>query len=150
MLVTVSLWSGWHLSQVKALGVLGIARDERRFIVTGRFVGDYVAPDALVFTIWQSGSVRYYGSRLTVLWDALEPAELDPAIDALTARARDTVLVLDGFERDMFRTRFGGASRFADLDWPPAARIGTTVSVWRFTDRARFHSGTRIDTLQVR
>ncbi len=150
VLVVVSAWGGWQVSRVKALGVVRLVRDERRFIVTGRFVGDYVAPDALVFTIWQSGSVRYYGSRLTVMWDALEPAELDPAIDALTARSRDTVLVLDGFERDTFRARFAGASRFADLDWPPAARIGSTVSVWRFTDRARFHAGARLDTLQVR
>ena len=146
-------WGGWQLHRGDALDLLTRAREEHRFIVTGRFAGDALPPDALVFTIWQSGSVRYYGNRLTVVWDALAPAELDPAIDALLAQSRDAVLVLDAFEREMFKARFAGASRFAGLDWPPLARVGlapTAVTVWRFADRARYESGARLDTLLVR
>jgi hypothetical protein len=148
--LVAAAWCGFHAYRAGVLNVLAVVRDERRFIVTGRFAGDALPPDALVFTIWQSGSVRYYGNRLTVVWDALEPAELDPAIEALAARGRDAVLVLDAFEREMFRTRFAGASRYADLDWPPLARIGQSVTVWRFTDRARYDRGDRLDTLFVR
>lgn len=148
--VVAVVWVGIHAWRADALDVLGVVRDERRFVVTGRFSGDALPADALVFTIWQSGSVRYYGNRLTVVWDALEPAELDPAIDALAAQGRDAVLVLDTFEREMFRARFAGASQYADLDWPPLARIGQSVTAWRFTDRARYQSGARLDTLLVR
>lgn len=143
-------WTGFHLWRADALDVVGVTRQERRFIVTGRFAGDALSSDAVVLTIWQSGSVRYYGNRLTVVWDALAPEELDPAIDALAAQGRDAVLVLDSFERDLFRSRFGGRSRFADLDWPPMARIGQSVTVWRFTDKGRYDAGQKVDTLLVR
>lgn len=151
--LAAAAWGAWQVHRGDTLDLLTRAREEHRFIVTGRFAGDALPPDALVFTIWQSGSVRYYGNRLTVVWDAIAPTELDPAIDALSARSRDAVLVLDAFEHEMFKGRFAGASRFAGLDWPPLARIGsatTAVTVWRFADRARYESGARLDTLLVR
>lgn len=148
--VVALAWTGFHGWRADALDVLSVTRQERRFIVTGRFAGDALSSDAVVFTIWQSGSVRYYGNRLTVVWDALAPEELDPAIDALAAQGRDAVLVLDSFERDLFRSRFGGRSRYADLDWPPMARIGQSVTVWRFTDKGRYDAGQKVDTLLVR
>jgi Dolichyl-phosphate-mannose-protein mannosyltransferase len=118
---------------------------ESRFARAGAFVGRRLPANALVIAYWQSGSVRFYSGRRTLVWEALDPASLDRAIDFARARGLVPFFLLERWEEPLFRERFAG-SRLAALDWPPAAEIGTDVRIYRPEDRDRYVSGLPVTT----
>jgi hypothetical protein len=122
---------------------------EARFVEAATWVRDYLPPEAVVLTLWHSGSVRYYGGRFTVVWDALPPDGLDAAVDYLTGIGRPPFLLFDGAESARFRERFGGTATLGPLDWPPRARIGHDVEVYDPADRARYRRGEPVTTERV-
>jgi hypothetical protein len=61
---------------------------------------------------------------LTVRWDLLDPGWLDPAIRFFDDHGRPPYLLVERLEEPLFRARFGGHSRYGDLDWRPIAQIG--------------------------
>jgi len=99
----------------------------------------------------QSGSVRLYGGRLTVRWDIVEPTRLDETLDLLQRSGYEPYLLLEDWELPLFRKRFGGASQFGDVDWPPALAYKdiSYVAVYRFADRARYRAGESIQTGRI-
>ena len=117
-----------------------LQRLEARFERAGVFVGARLPPNALVITSWHSGSVRFYGGRKTMVWDALDPAWLDRALDYLRARGYEPYLLFERWEEEGFRRRFSGSALGA-LDWPPAAEIGAQVRIYRPDDQERYRQG---------
>ena len=127
----------------------GLQRIEARFERAGSFVGRRLPPNAIVITSWQSGSVRFYGHRPTLVWDGLDPAWLDRAIDFVRARGLEPYLLFESWEEPIFRTRFAG-SPIAALDWPPMAEVAPQVRIYRPDDRERYANGTQPPTEYVR
>lgn len=117
-----------------------LQRLEARFERAGLFVRDRLPPNALVLSAWQSGSVRFYGERLSLMWSELHPAWLDPALAFVRQRGYEPYLLLERWEEPLFRERFG-ASTVGALDWPPAAEIGGQVRIYRPGDRQRYLEG---------
>ena len=117
-----------------------LQRLESRYERAGRYVAQRLPENALVITSWESGSVRFYSNRKTLVWDALDPAWLDRAIAFSRARGLEPYLLLERWEEPLFRQRFGG-SLVAPLDWPPAAEIAGQVRIYRPEDRERYLSG---------
>ncbi len=150
--------AAWAVAGIAAgLAVFGVAtaRDrhafrlqamEARFRIAGEHVGARLPPGGVVLTIWHSGSVRYYGDRLTVVWDALAAEELDGAITFLAARGRPPYLLLEAWEEPAFRARFADATPVGALDWPPVAQFGSSIRLYDPADRARYFAGGRIAT----
>jgi hypothetical protein len=128
--------------------VFTLAEAERKFVAAGGFVRSSLPPNAVVLTIWHSGSVRYYGERPSLLWDAIAPGELDLVLESLRSQGREPYLLLEDWERESFKARFPGAPISA-LDWPPAARIGRAVSIWAVADRERFLRGEPVHSERV-
>jgi hypothetical protein len=126
-----------------------LARIEARFERAGRYVGERLPQNAVVLTTWHSGSVRFYGGRRTIVWDALDPAWLDRSVDFLRARGFAPYLLFDGQEEQAFRARFAG-SAYAALDWPPAAEVLGQVRIYRLADRAAYARGEMRPTEYVR
>jgi hypothetical protein len=126
-----------------------LQRLEARFERAGTVVGDRLPPNALVVTRWHSGSVRYYGNRKTLVWDALDPAWLDRAMAYLRSRGYEPYLMFEGTEEAAFRRRFAG-SAIGRLDWPPAMEIGGQVRVFRPDDRQRYLKGNASPTEYLR
>ncbi len=122
---------------------------EARFARAGTFVGGHLPANALVITSWQSGSVRFYSGRRTLVWDGLDPAWLDRAIDFAGERGLAPFLLLERWEEPLFRQRFAG-SRLATLDWPPMAEIGSQVRIYRPEDRERYARGLPVTTEYAR
>ncbi|MSO45490.1 MAG: hypothetical protein EXQ59_01810 [Acidobacteria bacterium] len=133
------------------LGALGLgqARDrqvfrlhllEARYVRAGLFVSRRLPPDSLIVTSWESGSVRFYSGRRTLVWDELDPAWLDRAILFGRQRRLEPFLLLERWEEPLFRARFAG-SEIGRLDWPPMAEIGGQVRVYRPDDRSRYLRG---------
>jgi hypothetical protein len=127
-----------------------LQRMEARFERAGTVIGERLPANALVLTIWHSGSVRFYGDRKTLVWDAIDPAWLDRALAYLTSRGYEPYLLFEGSEEARFRQRFAAASAVGALDWPPAMEIGGQVRLYRPGDRARYLQGAAPPTAFVR
>lgn len=115
--------------------VLTIGRTESRYPQVARLAAGALDPSAAVITVQHSGSMRYYGGRVTVRWDFLEGDELDKAVTWL---AEHPALLLDASEVKDVRARFAGRSAMAALDWTPRFSFfnGETL-LFDPTDRGR-------------
>lgn len=104
---------------------------DRRFERVGAYVRDELPPNAIVFTLIHSGSIRHYSERTTIRWDVLDKDWLDRAVAFLRERGYPTYLVLDDDERAPFQQKFGGRSLLAGLSWAPvrtlSGTMGTTI-----------------------
>ncbi len=123
---------------------------ERRFRDGGEYVARHLPPNAVVITVWQSGSVRFYSGRSTMVWNTIEPEWLDRALEFLRAQGRRPYLLFERDEDQEFRRKFGGSSPVGALDWPPIAEIDRHVRIYDPLDRERYMRGERIDTHRVR
>jgi hypothetical protein len=141
----------WYLIQAHSLGAFAIQRAEHRYDVVGRAVGESLEPQAIVFTLLESGSVRLYGDRPTLRWDEIEPANLSPVIALVRAHGYVPYVLLEQWEEPQFRERFERASEFGRLDWPPILRYdgASTTRIYALDDRVRYLSGTRIITRAI-
>jgi hypothetical protein len=118
-----------------------LQRFEARYERAGTFVDRRLPPNAIVITSWQSGSVRLYGHRRTLVWDALDPDWLDRAVAFVRARGLEPYLLFESWEEPIFRARFASSSIGA-LDWPPMAEVASQVRIYRPDDRERYARGT--------
>ncbi len=141
----------WQLGVARDRSVFDLRRFERKFVVAGEFVSTLPA-SAVVLAVWHSGAVQYYGGRPAVVWDAIPPGGLDAVVGSLRAQGREVFLLLEPREEEPFKARFGTASAYAHLDWPPRARFGSEVTLWALADRDRFLRGevTRSERVWVR
>jgi len=95
---------------------------DRRFAVIGEYVHDHLPPNAIVFSILHSGSLRYYSGRLTLRWDWLPADWLDRSLVFLTSNGYQPFLLIeDNWERTQFVQRFSGHSRIGSLGLTPVA-----------------------------
>jgi hypothetical protein len=135
----------FFIREARARSVFDLQRFEARYERAGLYVDSHLPPDALVVTSWESGSIRYYGHRNTMVWDALDPTWLDRAIAYVRMRGYEPYLLLERWEEPAFRQRFAG-STIAKLDWPPAAEIAGQVRIYRPDDRERYLQGISVPT----
>ncbi len=122
---------------------------EHKFRVAGEHLGRTLEPRAVVLAIRHSGSVRYYGDRTTVLWDAIPADSLDRTLAYLEARGLTPYLLLERWEEPDFRARFGAASALGALDWPPRIDFGRELRLYATADRARYFAGERTPMVTV-
>lgn len=129
----------------EARSAFRLQRLESRFARAGTFVGRRLPASAIVITSWESGSVRFYGRRKTLVWDQLPPDALDRALTYVRSHGYEPYLLFERWEEPLFRERFGDTG-VAALDWPPMAEIGTQVRIYKPDDRARYLQGTAAPT----
>jgi hypothetical protein len=113
---------------------------ETRFERGGRYVADRLPAQALVITSWQSGSVRYYSGRDTLVWDMLDPSRLDEAVAFARRLGREPFFLFERWEEPLFRKHFA-SSPLGALDWPPMADVASQVRIYRPDDRNRYLRG---------
>lgn len=130
----------FFIREARARSVFDLQRLESRYQRAGEYVARRLPENALVITSWESGSVRFYSNRKTLVWDALDPAWLDRAIAFSRARGLEPYLLFERWEEPLFRQRFAGSS-VAALDWPPAAEIAGQVRIYRPEDREQYLKG---------
>jgi hypothetical protein len=131
--------------------VLDLQNLESRFVVSGRYAARAMPGNAVFLAVQQSGSLRFHGERMTIAWDAIDPAALDRTIAWLAANGFRPFIALEDAEEPRFRARFGGED-FGALDWPPAVEIHAAVRVRIFdpASRAAYASGGGVATEHVR
>jgi hypothetical protein len=126
ILVLVLMFAGvW---QAERRGAFDLARAESKYVDVAQAVRTMTNPRDVVISMQHSGSLRYYGDRLTLRWDFMDPLWLDRAVDWLSARGQHAYLALDADEVTAVRERFGASSRVGRLDWPAVSYAnGVTV-----------------------
>lgn len=119
-----------------------IQRAEHRYVSVGEYVGAALPANAVVLTVIQSGSVRWYGRRPTLRWDLIEPERLAPTLAGLRAAGYEPYLLLEDWEDELFRQRFGAVSAIGAANWPSAIEYYGPISVrvLAIPDRHSHHS----------
>jgi hypothetical protein len=162
----VSHWGDrWRMRGVVAIGtvvlallslriagsrqVLALQEMEGRYRSTAALVAERLPANAVLITVWESGSVRFHAGREAVLWDSLDPAWLDRAVTWLSSSGRVPYLLLERNEEREFRERFTGQALGA-LDWPPRFNVGGQVRIFDPADRARYLAGEAYSTENIR
>ena len=106
-------------------GAFAMADGESRYVSTAYYVTGELPANAAFISMQQSGSLRYYADRLTIRWDALDPAWLERAIATLERLGYQPYFLLEEGEVPAFRARFARHGRLGDLQWDPAVTIRT-------------------------
>ena len=128
----------------------GCSGSKRASSAPATFVDRRLPPNAIVITSWQSGSVRFYSGRRTLVWDALDPAWLDRAIAFVRdarLRAVPAVRAVGGAALPPAVRR---RARIGALDWPPMAEVASQVRIYRPDDRERYLRGVQPPTEYAR
>jgi hypothetical protein len=83
------------------------------------------------------------------VWDVLDQAWLDRAIEYVRTRGYEPYFLFEGQEERIFRERFRSSATGA-LDWPPAAEILGQVRIYRPGDQDAYRRGAAQPTEYVR
>jgi hypothetical protein len=142
----MTLLVGFEVATASKRAVFELRDLEARFRHAGEYVGRRLPPNAVVFAVTESGSVRFYSGRPTIFWSAVDRAWLDRAVDWLSAHGYRPYFLFEPDEEPLFRQQFAGASVYANLDWPPTAEIDQQVRIYSALDRAAYLSGAKIAT----
>ncbi len=142
---------------VIALGIRGVVLADRQFaFVVG--VSDtkyaYVAkiaervipPNSVVVTMQHSGSLRYYGGRLTIRYDGMDEKWLDRSVAWLTERGIGAYALLEEWEIEPFQQRFA-RQQLGALKVAPVVIYHNADAVLYIYDLARSPSDTKVETV---
>jgi len=99
-------------------GALSVAAGELKYVEVAHAVATITPPNAVVFAVQHSGSLRYYAGRMTVRWDRIGASDIDTAVTWLADHGHRTYLLMEPWEVDQFRGRPGVIAR---VDWPAMA-----------------------------
>ena len=92
---------------------------ERRYVSIGKIVRTRTPDNSVILSMQHSGSLRYYGGRVTMRYDSLERNWLDRAIALFEARGAPPFLLLEEWEVPDFKRRFGNQAVVERLSLPP-------------------------------
>jgi hypothetical protein len=120
----VVLLAGWGLWTGRT--AFHVRSDEARYIAAGRLARE-LPESAVILCNQHSGSLRYYANRITLRFEWLDPDMYGEAIDHIRRLGRPIYVVLDDWEREIFRHRYAGASDLSWLDEPPLLLAGKRV-----------------------
>jgi Dolichyl-phosphate-mannose-protein mannosyltransferase len=134
-----------YVGRAEIRNVFRLHQLEARYERAGDFVARRLPPNAIVITSSESGSVRLYSARRTLVWDTLDPSWLDSSIAYLRTRGLEPFLLLETGEEPSFRRRFA-SSPLGALDWPPAAEVASRVRIFRPDDREKYFKGVHAPT----
>ena len=105
--VIVILMTRYVAGYAVSKGVFGSIKErERRYVYVGEFIRRTVPASAVVLAMQHSGSIRFYGGRMTLRYDRVPP-EWAPTIAAdLERLGYHPYLVIDDWEAPYLREQF--------------------------------------------
>lgn len=107
-------------------------RGEMKYATAGRFAGSATPPNSVIVAMQHSGSVRYYGGRVTLRYDNLDPRWLDRAVAWFDERGAHPYALLEDWEVRDVQKRFAGQASLARFDEPPVATYHGVATVHLF------------------
>jgi len=100
----------------------GLRSGERRYIAMGEFVRKVLPADAAIFTQQHSGSLRFYGGRMTLRYDLIDRGWGSRAATEVERAGLHPYLLIDDWEVSSVRDHFELPPSSA-LPWPIVARM---------------------------
>lgn len=94
---------------------------QQRFAAAGVAVGRLTPPNSVIVSMQHSGSVRYYGGRMTMRYDLMDVEWMDRAVDWLTSHGAPVYLLVEDWERPRIQQRFPNSRLAAALETSPVA-----------------------------
>jgi hypothetical protein len=98
-----------------------IGLTESRYPQVARGVAQLTDAESGILTLQHSGSVRYYGGRMTLRWDLVEPNAFGVLLAWMRSHGHHPYLLVDAGELPKFRARFAGNPALTVTEWPPLA-----------------------------
>lgn len=98
-----------------------LSRGQDDYADAGRYIDRHLPANAVLLAMQHSGSARYHSGRLTMRYDALDPAWLDRALEYLRTAGYEPYFLLQEWEVPIFKERFAGQKSVAALDARPIA-----------------------------
>ena len=90
-----------------------------RYPAAAKLVRRLTDPSSVIYSMQHSGSLRYYGGRLTVRYDSIDHDWLDRSLAWFESRGLHPYLLVEEGEMEALRKLFVGTSALAMLDTPP-------------------------------
>jgi Dolichyl-phosphate-mannose-protein mannosyltransferase len=118
---TLAIWGVWV-----GRSAFHVRADEARYVAAGR-IGAGLPDNAVILSNQHSGSLRYYAGRITMRFEWLDPDMYVPALEYFDRLSRPVYVVLDDWEREIFRSRYAAVSDLSWLDRPPLLLAGQRV-----------------------
>ena len=103
---------------------------DARYRGAGRYMQAALPSNAVIVTVQESGSARYYSGLPILRWDQID-VDLDGALAALRAIGRHPVLLVEDWEAPQLAAKFP-QSPIARADWMPRAEFGDATRVFLY------------------
>jgi hypothetical protein len=100
-------------------GAFDLWRQERRYVAVAGLTRRMTDSMSVVYSMQHSGSLRYYGGRLTVRYDLIDADWLDRSLAWFESRGVHPYLLVDEGEMEALEKHFAGTRSLAMLDTPP-------------------------------
>lgn len=123
-------WHGVNFAQEKR--ITAASEGERRFVTAARLVREHTPPNSVIFSLVHSGSVRYYGERMTMRYDWLKPEWLDRGVAWLNERGAHPYLLVEDWELDRWKQDFGPLSPLGRMDMKVVFELQWPTHMWLF------------------
>lgn len=116
IVIAVALYGVWFAYDRSAFQEW---QGESRYVSVARAVRKATDRNSVIFCMQHSGSVRYYGSRVTVRFDYIDERWLDRAVEYLSSRGIHSYALLDEWEVPAFQKRFSEFNTLGSLAMNP-------------------------------
>jgi hypothetical protein len=113
VLFALGLYGLWYAYGAQAFE---FGRHERRYAAVARLVRNMTEPNSVVITTQHSGSVRYYGERMTLRYEVLNAPWLDRTVAWLRDQGIHPYILLDSWEHDAFKQKFARRNELGRLN----------------------------------
>jgi hypothetical protein len=97
----------------------GMQDGERKYVVVADIVRNRTETRAVILSMQHSGTLRYYGARMTLRYDWLDPEWLDRTVNWLNEHGAHPYAVLETWEVPLFQRKFGRHSVRGTLPMTP-------------------------------
>jgi hypothetical protein len=131
---------------VESGGFLTIGKSDTKYEMAGRIVGRDTPVNSVIMTMQHSGSIRYYGGRLTMRYDQLDEKWLDRAVDWFSTQGVRTYAFIEDWEVPEFQKHFPG-QRLGTLDMKPIITYRNEAAVMYLFDLNRPEGETEVQTV---
>ena len=123
---------GWQLHRAYQFGVFETWMWERRFITAGLIAQRLTVPNSVIISGQHSGSLRYYGGRMTMRYDQMDPAYIDVAVDWLRTHGVHVYLFVEDWELRDIDTLFDKTRTMDAIETSALAHYLEPGEMWLF------------------
>ena len=126
---------GWGVFQIWTATerrAFDIWKDDRRAVAAAQMTRAVTTRDSLIFAGEHTGSLRYYGGRMTGYFLFMRNEWMDRAVDWLETQDIHPYLLVEEWEIPEIRKRFAGTQMVRALDGAPIARFEDPGTIYLF------------------